>query len=86
MQSNFDVPEIILHLLQHQMNPDLKRRATCKKLLVKLNHIIKTTMITSVIKIWCHAEEIKNMRPEPIELMPKRCEEIIRNKGGHTNY
>lgn len=68
------------------LNPIENLWAITKKRIAKEDCTTKTSMINAVIKIWFHDEEIKNICKKLIESMPKRCEEVIKHKGGHINY
>lgn len=68
------------------LNPIENLWAICKKRISKEDCTTKIAMINAVIKIWFHDEEVKNICKKLIESMPKRCEEVIKNKGGHINY
>lgn len=68
------------------LNPIENLWAICKKRIAKEDCTTKTSMIIAVIKIWFHDDEIKNICKKLIESMPKRCEEVIKNKGGHIHY
>lgn len=46
----------------------------------------KTKLIQNIIQLWYHDEQILGNCHNLIDSMPKRVEEVIKNKGGHTSY
>lgn len=46
----------------------------------------KQKLISNVIKLWYHDERIKESCTKLVESMPKRIEELIKNRGGHIRY
>lgn len=57
-----------------------------KNRLAKMNCTTKERMITSAIQVWFHDDEVKNICAKLVESMPRRVEEVISAKGGHTSY
>lgn len=57
-----------------------------KRRLGKMDCTTKERMITNAIKVWFHDDEVKKMCINLVESMPKRLQEVISAKGGHTSY
>jgi len=68
------------------LNPIENLWAILKKKLGKMDCCRKDELIKSVIQVWFHDEDIKNHCSTLVESMPKRVNELIKNKGGHINY
>ncbi|KAG8308341.1 Ubiquitin carboxyl-terminal hydrolase 22 [Homalodisca vitripennis] len=68
------------------LNPIENLWAILKKKLGKMDCCRKDELIKSVIRVWFHDEDIKNHCSTLVESMPKRVNELIKNKGGHINY
>ena len=68
------------------INPIENLWAICKRRLAKLDCSTKTRMIESLIKVWFHDDELKNMCSKLVKSMPNRVKELIKHKGGHITY
>lgn len=60
--------------------------AIVKNRLSKMDCTTKNNLISAIIKVWFHDEQIKKMYSTLIESMPNRIHEVIKNKGGHISY
>lgn len=68
------------------MNPIENLWSIVKRKMKKICITTKDDIITKLIKIWHHDDEIKDSCKKLVESMPKRIESLIKNKGMHTKY
>src|SRR5271169_5078394 len=68
------------------LNPIENLWGIVKKRLRNRDCTKKTKRIESVIHLWFHDQEVKEMCKTLIFSMPRRVELLIRAKGGHIKY
>ena len=68
------------------LNPIENLWAICKKRLSKMDCTTKTKMISAVIQVWFHDDELKGSCQNLVNSMPTRVKGVINAKGGHILY
>ncbi|KAJ4440914.1 hypothetical protein ANN_10762 [Periplaneta americana] len=68
------------------INPIENLWSICKRRMQKMDCSTKEKMISALIGVWFHDEEMKNICGKLVESMPNRLRAVIRNKGGHIDY
>lgn len=68
------------------LNPIDNLWSNWKQKLAKEDCTAKTSMLSLLIKVWFHKDELEKTCQKLVESMPKLCQEMERNKGGHINY
>ena len=68
------------------VNPIENLWAIVKKRLRNHDCTCKDKLISAIIKIWYHDEELKNMCSILVDSMPQRVQCILKAKGGHIKY
>ncbi|KAK9891110.1 hypothetical protein WA026_013429 [Henosepilachna vigintioctopunctata] len=68
------------------LNPIENSWNILKKRLAKMDCTAKEKMIISAIQVWFHDDELKKICATLVESMPRRVQEVISAKGGHTPY
>lgn len=68
------------------LNPIENLWAIVKRKLNNYDCTTKDKLITAVIQIWYHDQEIKNKCSNLVNSMPKRVKMILKAKGGHIKY
>ena len=68
------------------LNPIENLWSIVKTRLRKQDCTTKTKLIQSVIHIWYHDDEIKNICKKLVLSMKKRVDLVLKARGGHINY
>jgi transposase len=68
------------------LNPIENLWAICKNRVRKMDCTTKTKMIEAVIKVWFNDDKINDNCKNLVKSMPKRINEVLKNKGGHIKY
>ena len=68
------------------LNPIENLWSIVKNCLRKKDCTTKTKLIESVINVWFHDDEIKNISKKLVMSMKKRVDLVLQAKGGHINY
>ena len=68
------------------LNPIENLWSIVKNYLKKMNCPTKIKLIQSVLHVWFHDEEIKQICKKLVLSMKERVKLVIENKGGHTSY
>lgn len=68
------------------LNPIENIWGIMKERLSQKTHTTKNQLISSIIQTWFHDEAFNQMLHASIDSMPRRLQQVIESKGGHTNY
>ena len=68
------------------LNPTENLWSVSKSRLRKMDCTTKTKLIESMIEVWYRDEQIKRDCQNLIDSMPRRVQQVIQNKSGHTSY
>ena len=68
------------------LNPIENLWSIVKNHLRKKDCTTKTKLIESVINVWFHDDEIKNISKKLVMSMKKRVDLVLQAKGGHINH
>lgn len=68
------------------LNPIENLWGILKARICNLNCTTKIKMIESVIRLWFHDPEVKDMCKKLVHSMCKRVKDVIKAKGGHISY
>ena len=68
------------------LNPIENLWAIIKKRLQTSDCSTKTKLVKAIIRIWCHDDEVQNIRSTVVDSMPTRISMLINAKGGHIKY